>query len=436
MQHTRKPAPFSGKDAGDWQRFVREWKPYEQILEKSYPVELHDTVKLEFLKSLLDSTTLADFQTRFEANGSITFQEFWDEIDREHGRDATHQNRTAWKKVKLHQAGKRLTLAEWRSFTKEWDLKRGRVDDRTENEEYSLLMAQLPEYWAMEVGKEECKRDLKGHWVRISNTPDWTRSRMENFLKEYASPKEVQKVDSGYRVNLRTSDDQDAILKMHGTDLDGKRMQVTRHSPRMSAREIIDFITYRLRSFAYTQDLKKSASSDYDHRWDSHEEKNRSKYSVRTIHSDNAGDSSDSDKKFSPPRKSSPPKIMPPRAPSPKNELPPWKTPTAKPHAGRGKGNHVSQEAYRPPHQRIIAPAVNYQNWANPSKQELPPGVIYPFITPEEKEARAKNNGKGQISAVSNFSLRPTGKGNGKGDSRGNSPPGRPMQNRGPRVQQ
>ena len=111
MQHTRKPAAFSGKDVGDWQRFVREWKPYEQILEKSYPSELHDTVKLEHLKSLLDSTTLADFQTRFEANGSITFQEFWDEIDREHGRDATHQNCTAWKKSQIVSGWKKIDFS-------------------------------------------------------------------------------------------------------------------------------------------------------------------------------------------------------------------------------------------------------------------------------------------------------------------------------------
>ena len=204
----------------------------------------------------------------------------------------------------------------------------------------------------------------------------------------------------------------------------------------MSAREIIDFVTYRLRSFAYTQDLKRSANSDYDQKWDSHEEKNKGKYSVRAIHSDNARDSSDSDKNFSPPRRKSPPKIMPPRAPSPKNELPPWKTPIAKIPTGRGKGNHVSQEAYRPPHQRVNTPAVNYQNWANPSKCDLPPGVIYPFITPEEKEARAKGNGKGQISAVTQFSMKPSGKGNAKGEHRNTSPPYRPMQNRGPRVQQ
>ena len=40
LQAAKKPNPFSGKHGGDWQQFVREWKPYEKILEQSYPTEL------------------------------------------------------------------------------------------------------------------------------------------------------------------------------------------------------------------------------------------------------------------------------------------------------------------------------------------------------------------------------------------------------------
>ena len=37
LQMAKKPSPFTGREVGDWQRFAREWKPYEKILEQTYP---------------------------------------------------------------------------------------------------------------------------------------------------------------------------------------------------------------------------------------------------------------------------------------------------------------------------------------------------------------------------------------------------------------
>ena len=163
LQAAKKTNPFSGQQGRDWQQFVREWKPYERILEQAYPPALWNAVKLETLKGLLDRTTLTDFQARFEASGEVTFESFWDQIDREFGRDATHQNKQAWLRVRLNISGKRLTSSEWRDFEKEFVLRRNRVTDRTEAQEYELLMAQLPRYWGDEVAKAEGKKNTSGH---------------------------------------------------------------------------------------------------------------------------------------------------------------------------------------------------------------------------------------------------------------------------------
>ena len=37
LQTAKKPNPFSGRYGSDWQQFVREWKPYERLLERAYP---------------------------------------------------------------------------------------------------------------------------------------------------------------------------------------------------------------------------------------------------------------------------------------------------------------------------------------------------------------------------------------------------------------
>ena len=75
-----------------------KWAISKYIMEKAFHPELWDTVKLEQLKTFLDATLLADFQAQYEANSQLAFSAFWEEIDKEFGRDATAQIRAAWKK--------------------------------------------------------------------------------------------------------------------------------------------------------------------------------------------------------------------------------------------------------------------------------------------------------------------------------------------------
>ena len=219
LNSAKKPAPFSGKHGGDWQQFVREWKPYELILEKVYPKELWDTIKLETLKGLLDQATLNDFQAKFEADGRVSYADFWDEIDRKFGRDANHQNQQAWRRVRLNVAGKRMTSAEWRNFRTEFVLRRNRVADRTEAQEYELLMAQLSRFWGDEVAKAESKKNAGGHWVKVSNLPaDMTRQELRELMEEWCeSLRSIVKVENGYRVGLEEEDYRVRLLKYEAT---------------------------------------------------------------------------------------------------------------------------------------------------------------------------------------------------------------------------
>ena len=38
LQSGKKPSPFTGREAGDWQRFAIEWRPNEKMLEQAYPM--------------------------------------------------------------------------------------------------------------------------------------------------------------------------------------------------------------------------------------------------------------------------------------------------------------------------------------------------------------------------------------------------------------
>jgi len=60
-------------------------------------------MKLEELRGFLDSSTKTLLQARLEENLNLTFEKFWDELDRKFGQDATHQNRMQWEALQ-HKA--------------------------------------------------------------------------------------------------------------------------------------------------------------------------------------------------------------------------------------------------------------------------------------------------------------------------------------------
>ena len=471
LQMAKKPSPFTGREAGDWQRFSREWKPYEKILEQTYPPTMWDTVKLENLKGLLDKTSLADFQAKYEANNELTFEEFWEEIDREFGRDATAQNRAAWKKVRLHQSGKRLSLDDWRAFQREFVLRRGRVEDRTENEEWELLIAQLPTYWTTEVAKEESKRDLRGHWVKVTNTPELTKRDMEYILKTQLKCRlqEVQKIDNGFRVSLKSESEQTKLLKMHGTKIEGRPMKITRHQPKMTPDEIFQFVATRLRTTEGALDVKRTITSLDDTRADDQR--------IRAVtlelpksqsHTDSDSDGKNSDKsrkKGTMPEKKS---ANSPRQNSSGNAHSQGNSATRY-QGGRGKGSY---ENSRPPQRQNWEPN-RHQNggkskgerstWANQGSQNwgtqgtrqnwnvsaTPPSSVptqrapYPFKTREQQDAEAaqraaaRGKGKGQTNNVPPHAQSSTFQ--GKGHSQGTQSSQPPSQNNsrgpGPRIQ-
>ena len=208
----------------------------------------------------MDKTTLTDFQAKFELAGEVSFADFWDEIDREFGRDADHQNKQAWRRVRLHIAGKRLKSKEWRTFEKEFILRRNRVDDRTENQEYELIMAQLPSYWGNEVAKAESKKNSGGFWVKITNLPsEMTKSNLRRTLRGIdCEPRNIIKTDNGFLVSLDDEDDRSQLLKKDGHRVEGHRIGLSRARVKLSPAEIFALIADRLQTSEYAEDMRRT----------------------------------------------------------------------------------------------------------------------------------------------------------------------------------
>jgi len=154
-------------------------------------------------------------------------------------------------------------MKDWRAFQKEFVLRKGRVDDLAEHEEYDLLIAQLPEYWSNEVAKEQAKKNSGSRWAKITNLPDVTRDELEETLLGIGCrPKRIRKVENGFLVKCFEDDDQNKLLRLDGGKMAGHRVKVMRTKVKLTSEEIFRFVADRLQTMEDAMDLRRTLLAD------------------------------------------------------------------------------------------------------------------------------------------------------------------------------
>ena len=251
---------FSGR-VEDWQQFAKDWLEYVKVLTSMVPPgqEMPDILLLQALKGCLDEITRQELQKLMEENPELTYTLFWAQLQAEFGGDVNHQHRAAWKKVQLDSKTP-LTFQSWRKFWMEFDLKKQRVEDRTEGEEYELIFKQLPEKWRVEVAKEEGRRRKRQFWVRISNLHGLTPEDVKrNFQQILDAPLEsVKLVSGGYLLECGEEKIRQKALAMDGDELGGVVIKVTPVEKKMDGDEILKFVAQRLRELDELRNLEES----------------------------------------------------------------------------------------------------------------------------------------------------------------------------------
>ena len=141
-----------------------------------------------------------------------------------------------------------LNQGAFTKFSGEFKVHRNRVGDWTPAEEYQLLTNSLPPYWLGELKKEEDKRRRSKYWVKMSQMPDITVAELKDALDQMQlKPKEIKTTDGGFLVLARDEDGRAELEKLTGMELSGKIIRVSRHQPRMTGDEIIQWMDRQLR---------------------------------------------------------------------------------------------------------------------------------------------------------------------------------------------
>ena len=141
---------FSGK-AEDWQKFKMGWERHVAILTESSPSKnLPDLILLEALKGSLDPHTQKLLEKGQEDDIYLTYEQFWHDLETEFETDLTSKHRAAWKAVKLSDP-ENLTLKNWKTFFLDFQVRKNRVEDWTEVEEYAMIMQNLSSSWRKKI---------------------------------------------------------------------------------------------------------------------------------------------------------------------------------------------------------------------------------------------------------------------------------------------
>ena len=210
--------------------------------------EIPDYFLLETLNKCLDEISQKLLQRKREENPSLKFSEFWGLLQEEFSSDSSHQQRKAWHQVKL-DVSPPLTLEKWRKFQRDFELRKGRVLDWTEVEEYDLIYSQLPEEHQVKISREENKRRKDQFWVKLTNLVGVGADDIQEEFSEILGGRigRVEEVPKGFLVECGSERIKRRFLGMDSMEVNGHALRVTRVEKKLRGVEIFDLVGEELK---------------------------------------------------------------------------------------------------------------------------------------------------------------------------------------------
>ena len=235
------------KHQGGWPTFAKQWGQHMAMVSAcNNGRPLPDMVQLQYLKPALDHSDQLLLENLLERNPRLTFAEFWETLSTLYDRDSQVQLRMAWETVRIAKGD--LTLEKWLEFLREFQLKRDRVEERTEQEEYKLLMRALPQFWQKKILLEEAKANKRTWKVRISGVSP-KPVRILQHLVEMATGTRLVDLEVFPHYAIIVCDnlsDQTKVMQLNGSILEGNPVKCTRLEASFSGNQLAEFITNSL----------------------------------------------------------------------------------------------------------------------------------------------------------------------------------------------
>ena len=151
-------------------------------------------------------------------------------------------------------------MERWLTFVREFHLTRDRVEERTPQEEYKLILKQLPPDWQAKIIMEESKRARGKYLVRMTNLPTIHPTALKELL-ETAINTTVDRVTpaaQGFYIQCPDAPTQSKVMGLAGNAFDNYIVKCSRVDPSLNADQLVDFVTERLQTQHKMQILTQS----------------------------------------------------------------------------------------------------------------------------------------------------------------------------------
>ena len=248
---------FSGQP-GDYARFERDWERAERKYRQNSPLGCSDNHLLEYFVLCLDEATRRRLQLQREQRPHMTLVDVKRELRAEFGVDIMRRNHEEWQTLTLPlngPAGFELTYPDWRNFEAKFLELRTFMPERSSVEDYEMIRKKLPPKTQEMLIKEAIKRREKRPWVRVTFPPslsaDYVLVAVQHHLQEQLP--EYKEFATGFLFETATKNQQERFLALHRAQLDGMELHASPHDYQMSAEDVFQFISKKLRD---QQELK------------------------------------------------------------------------------------------------------------------------------------------------------------------------------------
>ena len=257
---------FSGR-AEDFPDFERQWTYHLRVLADATPGTISDTMALGTLRGYLDDASAIILEGRMHTDPSLSYYAFWQEFKDRFVQDARRAHRQAWKAVTLQISGSKVTVEDWHKFGAIYQDKRKLVEDWTDLEDHTNMLAQVPPEYQARVIHETHKRREHKRWVQVTVPRGLTAQEIvEEFSELVGRPllPDVKMESRHFVISCKTDAEVRLLLDLNQSSIEGKVIGVQRSQYNMSGDEIWELVERLLKQDVELRAFRKAQGQPLD----------------------------------------------------------------------------------------------------------------------------------------------------------------------------
>lgn len=234
---------FTGEDT-DFEGWSREFQGRVSMLRKmGGEVEFIESVLIRELKEALDKGGQDLLDRRLQENPSLTFEEFWVELEKIYARDMAKIRRKKFEEVSLGTE-RFPTLRQWRMYENAFELNLRMVTDMSDVEIQKKLLCDIPPSLKERVRDEMMRRGRENFWVKVSKPCPLPTEELVGALGTMmgiANPR-VEENEKEILIDCGSERGQDLACSAQGWMEEGSTLRIQRTTKHMGWRDILSFV--------------------------------------------------------------------------------------------------------------------------------------------------------------------------------------------------